>query len=182
MKRSGHTSALLVDQDGLIGPVDFEASRREFEPSTKDFWSEPWHLRPHLRRRRPVRRKLQVRSSSRRGGLSTTDPESERAPARSSRNLSQSSTCSIRAWSRTRIPPGAWRNARLWTSRSSQPLFELLRRHRNGSGHFLVAAIDQVESALSRFLTENPIPVNAELLALRRTHSISLGNWQPLRD
>ena len=45
-----------------------------------------------------------------------------------------------------------------------------------GSGHFLVAAVDHIESAFSRFLAENPIPrVTAELLALRQVALDQLG-------
>ena len=45
-----------------------------------------------------------------------------------------------------------------------------------GSGHFLIAAVDHIEAAFSRFLTEHPISrVNAELLALRKTALDQLG-------
>lgn len=45
-----------------------------------------------------------------------------------------------------------------------------------GSAHFLIAAVDHIEAAFSRFLTEHPIPrVNAELLALRQTALDQLG-------
>ena len=46
-----------------------------------------------------------------------------------------------------------------------------------GSGHFLVAAIDHLEAAFSKFLVENPIgPVNAELVALRTAAINQLGD------
>ena len=46
-----------------------------------------------------------------------------------------------------------------------------------GSGHFLVAAVDHIESAFSRFLAENPIPrVAAELTDLRETAITQLGD------
>jgi len=46
-----------------------------------------------------------------------------------------------------------------------------------GSGHFLVAAIDHLEAAFSRFLVENQIgPVNAELAALRTAAIGQLGD------
>jgi hypothetical protein len=46
-----------------------------------------------------------------------------------------------------------------------------------GSGHFLVAAIDHLEAAFSKFLIENPIgPVNAELVSLRTAAINQLGH------
>jgi hypothetical protein len=45
-----------------------------------------------------------------------------------------------------------------------------------GSGHFLVAAIDRIEAALSAFLTEHPIPaVTDELARLQTAASAALG-------
>ena len=181
-------SALLVDvdPDGLVGPVDFRSlSVREFGTIYEGLLESELSLAPY-----------DLTEGA--GGLRATEVGDEvhtpeGAPWFHNRSGERKSTGSyftkpfaVEHLLKTALAPALGGHLKKVLillaggdeAGAAKRLFEFRCADiAMGSGHFLVAAIDHLEAAFSKFLVENPIgPVNAELVALRTAAKNQLGH------